>query len=300
MSFVYALLDPRKKGKFQYGNLPIAFLFEPFYIGKGKSKYRPYVHLKESLQNTGNPYKVNKIMKIQKETSQNPYTIKLYDWLSEEEAAKKEKFVINLIGRGKRGPLTNLTDGGEGLTGYKHTPTALAAIVESNKKRVVTDLTKKRISEGVKNSGCKLSEKDRIERSIRMSGSKNFFYNKRNFGKDNHNYGKTLPEYQRQILSKLAKEKIGSKNPNNKYIYCLYSHRDKQSFHNITEITEIIGWTIPIIKKNSLYRYGDWVILKRPKKSSNFCACELLKEGVLISAIPKERTKRISAFLKQI
>ena len=35
--YLYVLLDPEKKGKFLYENLNVCFLYEPFYIGKGKN-----------------------------------------------------------------------------------------------------------------------------------------------------------------------------------------------------------------------------------------------------------------------
>ena len=43
--YVYALLDPRKPGAYEYED--ICFLYEPFYIGKG-SKNRCYDHFRYS------------------------------------------------------------------------------------------------------------------------------------------------------------------------------------------------------------------------------------------------------------
>ena len=38
MHYVYAYLDPRKPGKYSYKGLNVSFLYEPFYIGKGKNR----------------------------------------------------------------------------------------------------------------------------------------------------------------------------------------------------------------------------------------------------------------------
>ena len=51
--YVYIYLDPRKPGKYYYPNMDVCFLFEPFYVGKGKNK-QMYSHLKETKENTIN------------------------------------------------------------------------------------------------------------------------------------------------------------------------------------------------------------------------------------------------------
>ena len=61
--YVYALLDPRKPGRYEYKD--ICFLYEPFYIGKGKEN-RCYDHFRGgSLKK--NSYKNNKYEYCQKE-----------------------------------------------------------------------------------------------------------------------------------------------------------------------------------------------------------------------------------------
>lgn len=105
--YVYALLDPRKKGDYNYGNLN--FEYEPFYVGKGCGKRMS----KHSFEDKSNPFRSNKIKKILKE-GKKYLSIQIFKNLTEKNAFKKEKEIIKLIGR-KNGPLTNLTDGGEGI-----------------------------------------------------------------------------------------------------------------------------------------------------------------------------------------
>lgn len=67
----------------------------------------------------GNEYKQNKIAKIRRVTGLDPLAVIVKDQLSEVQAYELETFIIKSIGRlrtsyGRTGPLTNMTDGGEG------------------------------------------------------------------------------------------------------------------------------------------------------------------------------------------
>lgn len=96
----------------------------PFYVGKGKDDRWKY-HLIEAQKKTTkdkNKLKLNTIKKIIKQ-GQEPI-VKFVDTnISEEQAFELECFLIDEIGRIDlgTGTLTNLTNGGEGATGYKHT-----------------------------------------------------------------------------------------------------------------------------------------------------------------------------------
>jgi hypothetical protein len=112
----YIYLDPRNPGKYSYENLNFSLLFEPFYIGYGKNN-RKYSHLKEARKgNSGDHPKIAKIKKIQKVTNQDPYILQLNSKISKSIAIDNEIILINNIGRLdiNLGPLTNMTNGGDG------------------------------------------------------------------------------------------------------------------------------------------------------------------------------------------
>ena len=126
--YVYIYLNPLKPGKFSYERddekLEKVFDFEPFYIGAGHNN-RIYDHLNEAIMNitpVKGELKLNIIRKILR-NNREPIIFKLKENLTYEEAFNHwEKFYIRIIGRRnkKLGPLTNLSDGGEGNVGYKH------------------------------------------------------------------------------------------------------------------------------------------------------------------------------------
>jgi hypothetical protein len=117
----YIYLDPRKPGKYEYQGLDFCLLYEPFYVGKGKDN-RYLDHIKEAKRKgmvTGN-LKNNKIVKIL-ELNYNikDYILRLNFTTNEKEALDYEIKLIKEIGRLdlKEGTLTNLTPGGDGVSG---------------------------------------------------------------------------------------------------------------------------------------------------------------------------------------
>jgi hypothetical protein len=133
-SYIYVYLNPLKSGCYKYGKHQ--FDHEPFYIGKGSTCNRIEVHIKEAHRDCGsNRHKKNTISKIIK-SGHEPIRFKLYENITELSANRLERFLIAKIGRAdlKRGPLTNLTDGGEGAPGYKHKPESLYKMSSSIKK----------------------------------------------------------------------------------------------------------------------------------------------------------------------
>jgi hypothetical protein len=123
---------------------------EPCYIGKG-SGYRTKQHFR-SLERHPNPHLVAIIKRA--EGAEVPCVI-MHDGLDEATAFEYEKAFIAAIGRSDLGlgPLCNMTDGGEGCSGRRHTPEACLKIAESHRG-------KKRSPEAVAN--MRAAQKGRI------------------------------------------------------------------------------------------------------------------------------------------
>lgn len=119
--YVYVHLDPRKSGRYEYGDY--CFLYEPFYVGKGKGRRYLQLYKSRSFHFT------NKINKI-KESGLEPIIIKIREGLTEDESFLLESKLISFIGREdlNEGSLVNFTDGGDGSQGYIHS--------EENKKEM--------------------------------------------------------------------------------------------------------------------------------------------------------------------
>jgi hypothetical protein len=141
--YVYIYLDPRKPGKYVYGEYK--FLHEPIYVGKGEGK--------RSFDLRRRWYLGNKLNSIGK-----PIILIVKNQLLESEAFKSEINMIRIIGRLSlgTGPLCNLTDGGDGSSGHKNSKETKQKMSEAAKKRPpVSEETKRKISET--KTGRKLS-----------------------------------------------------------------------------------------------------------------------------------------------
>ena len=110
---------------------------QPFYVGKGKGR-------RTELRIHNHGYVGNKIKNIGKD---NVKTVILVDDISEKLAFFYEAFYIKLYGRKNNGTgiLCNLTHGGEGSSGYKHTPEARAKLSAIAKRRKLSPQTKRKI-----------------------------------------------------------------------------------------------------------------------------------------------------------
>lgn len=133
--YCYALLDPRKPGKFSYEilGITVTFHFEPFYIGKGKGN-RLLQHVKPSYVNRERGPKRNKI-KALLDAGESVIAEKFSENMAESDSFAMEIAAIQIVGRMdiQTGPLTNLNDGGVGQSGNQATPETKAKMSLSRK-----------------------------------------------------------------------------------------------------------------------------------------------------------------------
>jgi len=224
---------------------------EPFYIGIGQDKPKEeYFYKRAYTKWNRNQYWKNIINKTL-------YEIEIIeDDISVEEALKKEIWWIAFYGRADlgKGPLCNLTDGGEGKIGY------LPSLE-----------TRKKMSTSIKKN---LENKENHPA-----------YNKR--GKDNPNYGKKHPprseEAKRKcreaslgkITSKEVREKISKKL---KGIKKTATHNEKNRIANSGEnhgmfgknLSEETKKLISIKAKNNQYAKGNKLTEEVKKKISEY------------------------------
>ncbi len=131
--YVYCYLDPTKPGEYSYGKY--IFNYEPFYIGKG-TKNRYLQHVKYGGSGTFMRRKVKKLL----DSNITPLIIKLFEKINNDIAIIIEKDLIQIIGRrvDAKGPLVNLTLGGEGFFGYKRSQQTTDKIVKARMSRPKT------------------------------------------------------------------------------------------------------------------------------------------------------------------
>jgi hypothetical protein len=98
----------------------------------------------------------------------------MIEGLSEEEANRKEVEFILLYGRRDlgTGTLVNMTAGGEGSVGYKHTEEARKKMSDGNRGKKRTDETRKKISDAYKGNTNSLGYKHTDETRKKMSDAK--------------------------------------------------------------------------------------------------------------------------------
>ena len=181
--FVYCFLDSRKPGEYLFDEYK--FDFEPIYIGKGKGD-RPKRHY--ILHKNSNTRFYSKIKSIIKSGYKSEFIL-LKENLSEKEAFECEKYFIKLIGRIENGgTLTNLSDGGEGQSGFKFSD-------ESKEK-----MSKSKSGEKNPMFGKPCSDDRKLKISLANSG------------RTSKNKGKLLSEKTKKKMSDKSKLRVGEKN----------------------------------------------------------------------------------------
>jgi hypothetical protein len=237
--YIYAYLDPTKKGNFKYtieGKIFI-FEFEPFYIGRG-TKNRLLDHLKLHPLDK-NYFKKNKIKKIKK-LNIEPIIVKVKFLPDKIKANLLEKEFISVIGRRdlNLGPLTNLTDGGDGTYGYKPSEEAKRNWKKSIKKFYDVKENRDRMGyystiEGmIEKYGIVEGEKKYKERIRKMKKSINKTYSDpkirkkcSNKGSKNGMFGITPPHAKKVLVMEVFYNSIAEASKHTKVPYTTLSQR---------------------------------------------------------------------------
>jgi hypothetical protein len=164
---------------------------EPFYIGIGEKEQRAYSTHKRSIL-------------WKRIVSKYEYEVQIiFDDLTWEQACEKEKEFIKLYGRIdlKTGCLVNLTDGGEGSLGYKHSKESLFKIGEKSKGR---NKTPQQIEKWRSNMDFKKSPEFKEKVKNALIGKKHTLERRENQRKSH--LGKRLSEEAKQKLKQYYKE----------------------------------------------------------------------------------------------
>lgn len=224
--YIYVFLDSTKPGNFLYGEYE--FDYEPFYIGKGTSDR---IITSKCDKRT---FKSNKIKSI-KNSGGQVLSKKLHENISFEESNILERQIIKIIGRRdlNLGPLTNLTDGGEGRLNGRNSPESIeknrqSRIMTNNKLREMgydfkaseeTKMKLREINKGEKNPMWGKSHTDEIKEahSQRVSG-----FNHPMFGKKHDQ--STIELIREKRNSSVDQDKMNelSKERNNKDYFTIH------------------------------------------------------------------------------
>ena len=141
--------------------------------------------------------------------------------LTEEEAKWLEIELIRELDTTNRDKGYNITKGGEGTNGYKHTEETRKNISKIHKGKTLSDETRKKLSEAMKGKNSPMKGKTHTEET------------RKNISEAMK--GKTLSEETRKKLSESHK---GKNNPSAKRIYCVELD---MYFDTVTEASEYVG-----------------------------------------------------------
>ena len=152
-AYVYTLTDPRNG--------------MPFYVGKGHGK-RCEAHLDEAKYYTKRKSKkLNKIRKLMS-LGMKPIITKVEENVSDAQAIDFECFLIAEM-RDIGIPLTNMTDGGDGAQGYKHTEEHKQMMRELFIGRIFTEEHRQAMSKPKSEEGRANIAKARLTKTYRPS-----------------------------------------------------------------------------------------------------------------------------------
>jgi hypothetical protein len=191
MYYNYVYLDPRKNGKYSYDE--ICFLFEPFYVGKGKgNRYQSHIN----RSRIDNPIFKNKISKLIR-TGINPY-IEVFNHTELENLAYQNE--IKLISQIGSDFISDIVDGPLLNLCLKNEPPNLfgKTYKEIYGDRWEEEIEKRRISIKENHRLYKRSHSEETKKKISDSTSK----------ENNPRWGVKLTEETKSKISQKAKERI--------------------------------------------------------------------------------------------
>ena len=152
-SYVYTLIDPRN-------NLP-------FYVGKGRGE-RCNAHVAEAKYYVKRKsLKLGKIRKLLR-LGMMPIVVKVEENVSDKQALDLECLLIAEM-RDIGIPLTNMTDGGDGAQGYKHTEEYKQKMRDLFKGRVITEEHRQKMCKPKSEAGRAAIAKARLTTTYRPS-----------------------------------------------------------------------------------------------------------------------------------
>lgn len=152
-SYVYLLVDPRNN--------------QPFYVGKGRGN-RCRFHLNEAkYYSKRKSKKLNKIRKLFS-LGMEPTIIKVEENVTDSEAIDLEVLLIAEM-RDIGIPLTNMTDGGDGAQGYKHSEEYKQMMRERFAGRVIAEEHRLKMCKPKSEAGRENMRKARLATTYRPS-----------------------------------------------------------------------------------------------------------------------------------
>ena len=250
--YLYALLDPRKPGRYDY-NLNICFLYEPFYIGKGCGS-RIKAHLYPSQLKIKSP-KNSKIKSIIN-SDLNIISEILQCDLTQNEAFDLEIMCISKIGRMdlNTGCLTNLTDGKDGSNLIVQKTRKPVVKINVETKEIIEDYAS--ISEAAIKNNTSISN---ISTSCKSKIKIHLGYYWR-FKVDNENI----------FESSTHKKIIHEFDYNTGELLHIYDSIKDAALYNKTATSVIINCCKNILIKfnNKYFRYADNIFPKTEKKKT--------------------------------
>jgi hypothetical protein len=182
----------------------------PYYIGKGKKRYKKYyTRTTARHENIAIPLKERIVI--------------LKEFEYEFDAYKHEIYMISVFGRKDLGTgiLHNRTDGGDGVTNLSEY--ARKKCSETHKGKVLSEETKCKISETRKKRGYKCSEKQKQK------------YSKMFSGEGNPNYGK---KHSPETLQKISE---GTRGKNTKTRYFITPTGEHITITNLRKFCDEMG-----------------------------------------------------------